>query len=745
MRQDYLSSNGIRSALTAKGPEESIAFDSSVVAPFEDFATDGSGSFNAGEYWHMLMERKGTLLAFAALGALCGFLLARAQPSVFRAYSLIQIENLNEDFLNTRNVNPTAHSEPFQPPEYTVRTQMMVLQSRPVLERAIAKDDLQTRLLAGAPIQIGFLQRVLQRSSQDYTPPPQERALAIAADGLKVRPEPNTRVLSVTFDSSDPEIAADFVNAVGEAFEEQSRDSRSQDSLNTSKWLTQQLEDVKLKLERDEDALQRYATESNLTFTSRNDNTADDRLRQLQAELLKAETELGAKQSAYELASAAPAESLPQVLDDPTLKEYQIQLTTLRRQLAELWPTFAPENPKIVNVQAQIAALESALGNKRANILARIHNEYETASRRVKLLDASYSSQLGVLAKQSTKVAHYSVLQRDVDTSRQLYAAMIQRVKEAGLASAMQASEVQVIESAVPPRLPSGPSIPVDTELGLLSGLLVGGAFTFWRGRSYRGIRNPGHVSLKLKVPELGIIPAYTGSTRLRGLLEEPGQHKLQEWERWPPAMAESFRFALTSILLSRKENPRPRVIVLTSAAPREGKTTVISNLGIALARTGRRVLLIDGDLRRPRLHDIFAVDNATGFSGFLEGSPGVDIQATAIPNLSLLPSGKTSDEGLFFARQVGHLFRRLKSEYDTILVDSPPLLQMSDARLLAHFADAVILVVAQHTDRDAVLLARQRLAEDGSNLLGTILNNWNPKSSPRAYQYYTSKHLAKK
>ena len=276
---------------------------------------------------------------------------------------------------------------------------------------------------------------------------------------------------------------------------------------------------MKAKLETDEDALQRYASDSDLTFLSDKDNVAGERLRQVQLDLLKAQSDRVMKQSENELAAASPAESLPQVRDDSTLKDYQLQLTTLRRQLAELASTFSPENPKVVNVQAQIATVKAALRGRRAEILSGIQNEYESASRRESLLESAYSSQVALLSKQSTKVAHYSVLQREVDTTRQLYDSMLQRVKEAGLASAMQASESQVIESAIPPKIPFKPDVTLNTSFGLFSGICLGVAFIIQRTRPARGFQAPGEIAIQLNVPEFGMIPSNMELSIIRRLL----------------------------------------------------------------------------------------------------------------------------------------------------------------------------------------------------------------------------------
>jgi capsular exopolysaccharide synthesis family protein len=220
----------------------------------------------------------------------------------------------------------------------------------------------------------------------------------------------------------------------------------------------------------------------------------------------------------------------------------------------------------------------------------------------------------------------------------------------------------------------------------------------------------------------------------------------LATWQRKPSLVAESFRAALTSILFSGQNGDRPRVIVFTSPNPGEGKSTVVSNLGIALAEINQRVLLIDGDLRKPRLQEIFSLPAQTGLSDLLRqrqpfnGTPveGLVVE-TGVPGLYVLPSGKESGASttLLYSPRVGELLQLLRQNFDTILIDTPPMLHIPDARVLGRLADAVILVVrANRTTRDATRAAYQRLAEDGTQVLGTILNDWNPKRAP-GYGYY--------
>ena len=442
------------------------------------------------------------------------------------------------------------------------------------------------------------------------------------------------------------------------------------------------------------------------------------------------------------------------------------QAKDLRRQHAELSATYKPEYSKVKRVQAQIVTLESALKRERNAILERIRNDFQEAQGREKMLGADYANQARLVTEQAEKSIQYGILKREVDSTRQLYDAMLQRLKEASIAAAMRASNVRVVDAARAPRFPYKPNAPMNSALGLMAGLFLGVAFVVMRERADRSIQEPGDSSFYLNLPELGVIPS-AGAARHRlyylrrkqiaeptaaetGLVvksEVPDRVELASWQHKPSLVAESFRAILTSIMFSGENGNHPRVLVVTSGSPSEGKTTVASNLAIALAEVHQRVLLIDGDMRRPRLHEVFELGNEQGLSDILKenaalagtGLGGV-IQETRLPNLYLLPSGPVSNAAatLLFSRQMPGLLKDLQRQFDLILIDTPPMLQIPDARVLGRLADAVLLVLrAGHTTRDAAMAARQRFEEDGTPVLGTILNDWNPKASGGGYYGY--------
>ena len=650
-----------------------------------------------------------------------------------------------------------------------IRTQIQILQSDSLVERVIAKLKLSKPSdLTKATDRVSAWRRALNLSEPEAKDAlsPWESLLQSASGGVKVRAVGQTRLVEVSCDSTDAKLAADFANALADEFIESNIEARWKMTQRTGEWLTKQIDELRIKLERSEDALQAYARQSGLMFTSEKTNVSEEKLRQLQEELSKAQADRISKQSRYEMARSSAPETLADTLNDVGLREYQTRLTDLRRQHAELSATYKPEYSKVKRVQAQIVTIEAALKRERGAILERIRNDFQEAQGREKMLAAVYATQAGLVTEQAEKSIKYGILKREVDSTRQLYDAMLQRLKEASIAAAMRASNIRVVDAARAPRGPYKPDATRNSALGLLAGLFLGVAFVVMRERADRSIQEPGDSSFYLNLPELGVIPS-AGAARHRlyylrrkqiaeaaaaetGLVAASGvsdRVELASWQRKPSLVAEAFRAILTSIMFSGENGNHPRVLVVTSGSPGEGKTTVASNLAIALAEVHQRVLLIDGDMRRPRLHEIFDLGNERGLSDILKenaalagtGLAGV-IQETRLPNLYLLPSGPVSNAAatLLFSRQMPGLLKDLQRQFDLILIDTPPMLQIPDARVLGRLADAVLLVLrAGHTTRDSAMAARQRFEEDGTPVLGTILNDWNPKSSGSGYYGY--------
>lgn len=718
-------------------------------------------------YWRLLMCRKGTILGFALLGVAAGIGISFLQTPIYQARVSMEVENFNQEFLDVGKVDPTRVN--YEEDSY-LRTLMKLIESDALLDRVRAKVPFNSRsgnnLMSSRP----SLVRALLMLPKSEPQTPREKALRMAIDSLRVRGSGMTRLMEVFCDSTDPQFAADFVNTLTAEFIQQSLEARWNSAQHVTDFLTEQLRGLKEKLEASEERLNAYTRSVGLIPSSGKDkdDVVTQKLDQLQQELLRAQADRVTKQSRYELVATSPPDSLPDILDDASLRDYQNRFVELRRQHAELTAALTPAHPQVKRLEAQIAEIKASAGERMTNIINRIRNDYQSARRRESLLEAAYGEQLRLVEQQGTKSIEYDALKRDVDSTRDLYESMLRKFKEAGVAAAMHVSNIRVVDRAKTPQIPVKPNRKLNLILGLFVGLFLGTGFVFMREQTERGLRSPGEAELYLNVPELGLIPAthcdpVNGMHKWRPTLpllsltrpEEDnydGSSKALELATWHSQFsltAESYRSALTSILLSgeRKNGRRPKVVLLTSPGPRDGKTTTVCNLGIAIAemtaQTNKRVLLIDGDLRRPRLHKIFGIAENTGLCDLLldTGAPEscpIDalVRKTEIPALYVLPSGTFDGHitKLLYSERLGQFLNRFRREFDTVLLDTPPMISISDARLLARWADAVILVLrSDHTDRDVAIIAREQLRDDGTPLIGTILTDWDPKKAGAA------------
>lgn len=736
------------------------------------------------EYWRILKRRKGTLILIASVGLLLGIAVTLPQTPIYQARTTLEILELNQNFMNMKDVQQVSESSWNLMTD--IQTQIKVLQSETLVQRVL--DGLKAKApgeTAGGTGRVSAWRRALNLPEPEPVSQ-RQNAIALAVDTLKARASGQTKIIEVLVDSTDPKVASEFANLLTQEYIDQNMESRWKMTQRTGEFLTKQLDEMRIKLERSEDALQEYAKRKGLLFTGAGKdgktNVNDEKLSQLQTELGKAHSDRVQRQSRWELARTAPPDSLPDILNDASLREYQTKITDLRRENALLLETYTAENPKVKRVEAQIVAMQRSLEQQRGDILRRIKNEYDEATHRERMLEEDYTRQSGVVTDQGEKAIQYNILKREAETNRQLYESMLQKLKEASLSSALQASNVRVLDAAKTPKLPYKPKLKMNAALGLLGGLFLAVAFVVMTDRANRTLQDPSDVGFYLQVPELGMIPSqaeahskrhrYFSKTDQKLLTAGEGEQKLEmvTYQRKPSMMAESFRATLTSILFSSQNGGRPRMLVVTSASPGEGKTTVAANLAIAMAETGQRVLLIDADTRKPRLHDIFEVSNESGLTNLLQsrnghgpagsgpaehpsevatedGAADGAIRETEVPGLFLLPSGPlvAGPTNLLYSKRLAAYMKRFREEFDMIFVDTPPMLQIPDARVIGKLASGVVLVVrANVTTRDAAMAARARLREDGIHVVGTVMNDWNPKKSSGGYYGYYDGHYSK-
>src|SRR6267143_905646 len=763
-------------------PEQSLvrpAFIESVTRHFDSGPGQENGHANDREedddiglleYWRLLRRRQGTLILSVCLGLLTAVLVTLPQTPAYQAKTSVELLNLNENFMNMKDVEQVGGETGYSLLT-DIQTQIRILQSDMLLDRVFGEMKVsspdppeESRMTAW---------RKLLNLPMPALPNSDDKRLQKLKKELTVRSVGQTRIIEVMAGSTNPKIAAEFANRLVQDYIEENVQSRWEMTQKTGDFLTKQIDDMRAKLERSEDLMQAYARQNGLVFTDEKTNVSEAQLKDLQDELIKAQANRVEKQSRWEMASTAAPETLPDVLNDSTLRQYQEKLADLRRETANLEEAFTPDYPKVKRLSAQSDAVEHILELQRDNILKQIKNEYNSSMRREILVQANYRKQESVVSDQSQKGIQYTILKREVDTNRQLYESMLQHVKEASVAGALRASNIRVIDPAKVPQFPYKPELWLNALLGLLGGAFFGVAYIVMTEKADRMLQEPSDISFYLGVPELGVIPAESSlkRSRVNFLPTTPSHRKTNEvgpnglnltpslplclelvtWQVKKGLMAESFRAALTSILFTGQNGNRPRILAVTSPCAGDAETTVTTNLAIALAETGQRVLLIDADMRKPRLHTLFGLDNRKGLTSLLQNgfqgqqpAPSKDVeplcQPTVVPGLFVLTSGPSvsGPTNLLYAKHLPGYLQTYTESFDMVLLDTPPMMTIPDARLIGKMANAILLVVrAKKTTRDAAVAARVRLKEDGIKILGTILNDWNPKNSRGGYYGY--------
>lgn len=731
-----------------------------------------SGSVTGVSQKRILHHWKSLLLVSTLAGVALGCLLTVLQPPSYQARASLEIQSLNDNFLNMKQILPIDEAD--VPGTFSdVQTQIKIIQSESVLDPvrvkmiSTARGELPSWKKQPIAFLTGPLSELIHHDKSHASEAVIESEVARIFNSLKVRGIGQTRIIELTADSRYPHLVAAFLNFVCNEYISKNMDARWEMSQRTGESLARLLQDARSKLQQSETALQNYASSSGLLFTSDRQNVAKEKLSQLQQEYSQAQAARIAAQSRYEVAKKnLSSEDLPDTVRESPIREYKSKLTELQRNRAELGATYTANYGKIKRLDAEISSLQSAIQAEEQHELRQMQSEYNAAIRRESLLASSYEQQSRIVSDADKREIQYNILRRDVEGNQQLYDEMLKQVKQATISSAVRSSNVLILDPARPPRLPHSPMLIVNCLAGVLVCLVLGMSFPFVREHVDSSIREPGEGRYYLGLPELGpLLHDRTGCGLLRltknnQLMENASNavgplgltqrfrnsaNRFSALHLQGEATSESCRAVIVSLLLPARNGKLPRSVVVTSPGPREGKSTVVANIGLTLAWTGRRVLLVDGDLRRPRLHAFFRLNNDRGLCDLLQSSRRTDqnpmssIQTTELPSLFVLTTGPVFSPGANFLQSpdLQDLLEKLKQNFDVVLIDTPPVLQVADARVLGRLADGVVLVArAGQTVREAAAAACERLAADNAKILGLILNDWNPKRS--SYTYLT-------
>ena len=590
-------------------------------------------------------------------------------------------------------------------------------------------------LVAGAPAQA-------EVPGADETAA-QVKTIDAFIDRLTVTPVRNSRLVEVSYRSQDPVVAASVANAIAKSYIDQNMDFRFTATREASTWLQEQLATQRRAVEQAESRLQQYREQNEAISFEDSQNIVVQKLTDLNAAVTRAKTERLQKEAMYRQLTAVqnnPAEidTFPAILTNQFIQQQKAALAQLQRDQAQLGERLGDRHPDMIKIRSAIETAQARINGEVAKIVQAVRTEYQAALAQEESLTTALAQQRGEALSMNRKAIDYSVLERDVESSKQIYQTLLQRAQETGIQGDLRTSNVRVVDAAETPNQPVSPRRNLNLLLGLFGGAFVGIGLAFFFEYLDNRVKTPEEIETHLGLPSLGLIPALPQKDRLVNPLLSNGA---------PPNFAEAFRAIRTNILFSAAEDGC-RSIVVTSTGPSEGKTMVASNLAVAMAQAGQRVLLIDADMRRPRGHEVFGVGVEPGLSNLLVGASKASevVLRTQVPNLWIMPAGKTppNPAELLGSKRFAELLTSLKDHFDLVFIDTPPVMAVTDAAIAGHRASGVLFVIASdQTSRHAAQQALDQLEHARARFVGAVLNRVDLEGNAYYYARYYRKDYA--
>jgi capsular exopolysaccharide synthesis family protein len=575
---------------------------------------------------------------------------------------------------------------------------------------------------------------------------------------LNVSLEPNTRIIQIRYRSPNPDRAAQVVNTLMHTYVEQNFKTRFESTMQASDWLSKQLVDLQIKVETSQEKLVKYQKEHDILGIDEKQNIITSKLDELNKGLTAAEADRMEKESIFRLVQnnetdAASAASIGNSVSQTSganttsslLEKLREQEADLKIQVAQLSTQFGPSYPKVAQLNSQMKEVDTQIQAELRKVTSRLRGDYMAALEREQMLHEAMEKQKQEANKLNESAIEYSLLKRDLESNRTLYEGLLERLKEAGVTAGLKSNNFRIVDAARKPTVPAEPNIPRNLTFALALGLTTGIGLAFVMEALDNTVRTPEQAQAISALPSLGMIPlgsliGEVGAPRLTVATSKEAVELVTQ-ARPQSQMAESYRALRTSLLLTSLGAP-PKVILVTSALPQEGKTTTSMNTAIVLAQKGSRVLLIDADLRRPSVHKALGMGPRTGLSNVLTGSAQLHqaiVRSTLIPTLYIMTAGTPppNPAELLASSNMRDVLNELREQYDHIVIDTPPTLSVTDAVLLSTNADSVVLVIRSgQTTRQALRRARDLLVRVNARIAGVLLNAADLKSADYYYYY---------
>lgn len=724
------------------------------------------------DYFNIISKRKWLIISLVIIITVLSALYMFSLPSVYEAETTIQIEPKKQSILQTKDVTINAPTDPAY-----WNTQLRLLENPELMRQVALRLDLPNNAeFFGGQKSTGILVTLRRLFGREPAPQPNKQAAIVPVNadalptgaenltpeqiaklepyegalrgGLTVEPILRTNLVTLRFRHTNPAVAQKVADAIAQVFilNDIKRDtSGSQNALDT---LSRQIADLQLTIRQLEEQRLNYLRNNNLPLGDvKGQNLTAERVGTLSAQLLEAERTRKDLQSSYESAQrATDSYSIPEVQEDKSVQALRAKIGELAEKRSALLVKYTPEWPEVKTIEAQIKQLEQELEKTANGIKATLKSRYESAIAREKKLRDAYEQERGAANQQGQSIVLLSSLNQQIETNKELYNTYVQRQKETEFVSSDRTNNITVATPSRLPRAPVGPPRTRNIIISFLLSLFAGIGLAVLLHNLDDSLKTVDDVDHYLSLPTLALIPAARQLAPRRSKLATSlnggnGNNALALASETRSPMAEAYRHLRTSLLFSSAGHP-PKVILVTSAQPSEGKTTTAVNTAIMLAQTGANVLVVDCDLRRPSVHSHFGLVNTAGLTNFLSGDTELVavLQASEkLPNLSVLASGPVppNPAELLGSNEMVKLLELLSENFTHIIIDSPPVISFTDAVILSTLVDGVMLVVhGGKSSRGVARRARQQLMDVGARIYGVVLNNVNTKSHEYSYYY---------
>lgn len=757
------------------------------------------------DYWRAIRKRLWLVIAIITLITSIAVVQVARKPDIYQAQARVQV-NLEDNNPTMAGKEPVYYGSSDDPVYFN--TQLQILGSPGLIRRVVRTLDLEhnPEFLEGNKQKRSTWQTILQmaglRNEQPATTnksPDQLPLTSSVADatsredlneakrlepfvgsilgGLNVEPVKEnrgfykeTRLIDIAFTHTDPQVAAKIVNAIADTYIYANLEKNTQTNSSTGDFLQKRVAELQQKIRTDEERLVNYAKSHQIVSLDASQNTVVDRLAGLNKQLLEAENERKTAEAAYNAAKAPGAANALAEADAKQANDIESKLNDLRQKRAQLLVDATEEAPEVKDVDQQITELDKQLKEirtrKSSTLLTNLQTRYRAALEREQSLRKAFEQQRSETLTQNEAAINYRIIQQEIETNKTMLNGLLQRSKENDVVMAGKSNNISVVDYALTPDSPVGPNRTRSVFIALFLSVGLGVGLALFLEYLDDTVRSTEDVERLLHLPALAVIPSVgsaarrrisAGSTALQkrntnGSAASTNPELLMNVDGRSP-LAEAYRHLRTSVLLSTAGRA-PKSLLVTSSLPGEGKTTTAVNTAISLAQTGASVVIIDADMRRPRLQSIFGLRGQLGLSSILSSDVTEDemlamISQDATTGLNIMTSGPIppNPAELLGSDQMRRLITVLQQKFVHVVVDSPPVSSFTDGVLIASIVDGVLLVVhGGKSSRHIVRRSRQLLMDVGAKIFGVVLNNIAVQSHDYYYyqRYYSEKYYSK-